>query len=82
MTTNTYTKATITIADLCRDPEGIIQEARNAPVAIVNQHGASTYLVPADIFEAMLDVIEDAELAEIVNERRGDPTVKVKLDDL
>lgn len=79
---NTYPKEMITLADLCRDPEGTIQGARNAPVAVVSHGGVSTYLVPADIFEALLDMLDDAELAEIVNERRGEPTVKVSLDDL
>jgi antitoxin StbD len=80
MSTNTYPK--ISVAELCGNAEAIIEEAASAPVAIQNGRGVTAYLVPADIFEAFMKAIEDAELAEIVNERREGPTIKVNLDDL
>ncbi len=80
MTTDSYPK--ISIAELCVKAEAIIEEATSAPVAIDNGRGVAAYLVPADLFEALLDALEDVELREIVNERRGEPTIKLNLDEL
>jgi antitoxin StbD len=42
------------------------------------------YLIPAKVYAAILDILEDYELAEIVKERRKekDKAISVSLDDL
>ena len=82
-TTNAiYASATVSITELRRNPGLVIKEAGDSPVAILNHNRATAYLVPADTFEAMLERLEDADLAEIVRKRRGGKTLKVSLDDL
>lgn len=82
-TTNAiYASATVSITELRRNPGLVIEEAGDSPVAILNHNRATAYLVPADAFEAMLERLEDADLAEIVRKRRGGKTLKVSLDDL
>jgi antitoxin StbD len=51
-------------------------------VAILNHNKPSAYLVPAEAFEALMEKLEDYELARIVEERKDEPTVKVSLDEL
>lgn len=77
-----FATATVSITDLRRNPAAIIDEAGDAPIAILNHNRASAYLVPAKLFEAMMERLEDIDLAELVRERRGGKTVKVVLDDL
>jgi antitoxin StbD len=77
-----FATATVSITDLRRNPGAIIDEAGDAPIAILNHNRASAYLVPAKLYEAMMERLEDIELAELVRERRGGETVKVVLDDL
>ena len=77
-----FATATVSITDLRRNPGAIIDEAGDAPIAILNHNRASAYLVPAKLYEAMMERLEDMELAELVRERRGGETVKVVLDDL
>jgi antitoxin StbD len=60
----------------------VIEEAGGMPVAILNHNRPAAYLVPAEAFEAMLEKLEDLDLAELVRQRRGGKTVKVSLDDL
>jgi antitoxin StbD len=60
----------------------VIEEAGGMPVAILNHNRPAAYLVPAEAFEAMLEKLEDVDLAELVRQRRGGKTVKVSLDDL
>ncbi|MHA7683198.1 type II toxin-antitoxin system Phd/YefM family antitoxin [Cupriavidus sp. PET2-C1] len=77
-----YATATVSITDLRRNPGAIIEEAGNEPVAVLNHNRPAAYLVPAQAFEALMDRLEDIELAEIVRQRRGGKAVKVPLDEL
>ncbi len=77
-----FATATVSITDLRRNPGAIIDEAGDAPIAILNHNRASAYLVPAKLYEAMMEKLDDIELAELVRKRRGGETVKVVLDDL
>lgn len=77
-----FATRTVSITDLRRNPGAIIDEAGDAPIAILNHNRASAYLVPAKLYEAMMEKLEGIELAELVRERRGGETVKVVLDDL
>jgi len=81
-TTNAiYARSTVSITDLRRNPGAIIDEAM-FPVAVLNHNRATAYLVPADVFGAMMEKLEDIDLAELVRKRRGGSTVNVTLDEL
>ena len=82
MTNAIYARSTVSITELRRNPGAIIDEAGMSPVAILNHNRATAYLVPADAFEAMMEKLENIDLAELVRNRRGGSTVKVSLDDL
>lgn len=83
MTTNrTFANTEVSITELGRNPDAVIEEAGIAPVAIVREDGTAAYVVAADVFEAMIEALDDADLAGTVNSRRGGPTRKVTLDDL
>ena len=75
-------KSSVSITDLKKNPSAIIAEAEGAPVAILNHNRPSAYLVPADTFEAMLEKIDDLEIAKIVKERKLGKTIKISLHEL
>ncbi len=77
-----YARASVSISDLKKNPSRIIHEAEGSPVAVLNHNKPSAYLVPAEAFEALMEKLEDYELARIVEERKDEPTVKVTLDEL
>jgi antitoxin StbD len=77
-----YARASVSISDLKKNPSRIIHEAEGTPVAILNHNKPSAYLVPAEAFEALMEKLEDYELARIVEERKDEPAVKVSLDEL
>lgn len=72
----------ISISDLKRNPTAAIAAAEGFPVAILNRNRPAAYLVPAEAWEAILDRLDDIDLAEIVRERAGETGVKVDLADL
>ena len=75
-------KSSVSITDLKKNPSAIIREAEGAPVAILNHNRPSAYIVPADTFEAMLEKLDDLEIARIVKERKKEKTIWVPLNEL
>jgi antitoxin StbD len=70
------------VTDLKKDPMGTIREGGGETVVILNRNEPAFYAVPPARYEAMLELIDDLRLAEIVRSRRGEPTVRVEIDDL
>lgn len=77
-----YARATVSMTDLRRNPSGILEEAGDAPIAVLNHNKPAAYLMSARAYEALLDRLDDAELAKIVKQRQGGKRVKVALEDL
>ena len=77
-----YTNASVSISELKKNPTAVIEEADGFPVAVLNHNRPAAYLVPAAAFEAMMEKLDDIELAKLVKEREHEPTVKVELNEL
>ncbi len=54
------------------------------PIAILNHNISAAYLIPAETCEWLLEKLEDAELAQIVNARKHekDKAIEVNPDEL
>lgn len=72
----------VSISDLKKNPSAVIDAAGGFPVAVLNRNVPAAYLVPAKAWEALMDRLEDIELAEIVRARANEVAVPVDLDDL
>ncbi len=70
------------VTDLKKDPMCTIREGNGETVVILNRNEPAFYAVPPARYEAMLELIDDLRLAEVVRERRGKSTVRVDIDDL
>jgi len=70
------------ISELKKNPMGVVQQGDGGPVAILNRNEPVFYAVPAKAFEAMLDRLEDIELAAIVEARKNQPEIEVDIDEL
>ena len=70
------------ISELKKNPMAVVAQGEGAPVAILNRNKPAFYAVPADVYEKIIDVLEDMELAAIVESRKGQPTIKVDINDL
>jgi antitoxin StbD len=72
----------VSVSELKKNPSAVIGGANGGPVAVLNHNRVMGYMVPADVFEAMIERLEDLELAEIARARAGEQPVPVSLDDL
>ena len=70
------------ISELKKNPMAVIAQAEGAPIAILNRNQPVFYAVPADIYEALLDRLDDLDLIEIVKKRQGQAEIEVSLNDL
>ncbi|TWH63835.1 antitoxin StbD [Azomonas agilis] len=72
------------ISELKKNPTALLNEADGAPIAILNHNKPTAYLVPADTYEQLLELLDDHDLAKIVEQRRADraQAIEVSLDDL
>jgi antitoxin StbD len=77
-----FAEMTASVSELKKNPMGTVAAGEGFPVAILNRNEPAFYCVPAKAFEAMMDRLEDIELLAIVEARRGQPRIRVKLDEL
>jgi len=72
------------ISELKKNPTALLNEADGSAIAILNHNKPAAYLVPAETYEWLMDVVDDYELGKIVDSRRGDlsEAIEVNLDDL
>ncbi len=70
------------ISELKKNPMSVVEQGEGMPVAILNRNEPVFYAVPAKAYEELIDKLEDIELAQLVKERLGQPTIKVDVNDL
>ena len=72
------------ISELKRNPSALIEQAEGEPIAILNHNTPTAYLVPAGIYEELIDQLEDHQLGLIVRERQNEKieAISVNPDEL
>ncbi|RLA58337.1 MAG: antitoxin [Epsilonproteobacteria bacterium] len=76
---------TASITELKKSPTQILEQAGSEAVAILNHNVASAYLVPSELYEKMIDVIDDYYLSKEVEEAlqyKDEDLIEVNIDDL
>ena len=76
------TKTAASITDLKRNPMGTVNAGEGEAVAILNRNEPAFYCVPPAVYAYLLELVEDAELNRIADEREGGKRIKVSLNDL
>ena len=72
------------ISELKKNPTALLNEADGAAIAILNHNKPAAYLVPAAMYELLMEQLDDYELTKVVESRRSDlsQAVEVSIDDL
>ncbi|OCQ51486.1 Antitoxin YafN [Photorhabdus australis subsp. thailandensis] len=68
------------ISELKKNPMATVNSGAGYPVAILNRNQPVFYCIPAELYERILDALDDQELVRLVNERREQVLVDVDLD--
>lgn len=73
---------TTSISELKKNPMAVVEQGEGFPVAVLNRNQPAFYCVPAEAYEALMDKLEDVELAAIVEARKGQKEIAVSVDEL
>jgi antitoxin StbD len=73
---------TTSISELKKSPMAVVEQGGGFPVAVLNRNQPAFYCVPAEAYEALMDKLEDVELAAIVEARKDQEEIAVNIDEL
>ncbi|KKB02746.1 type II toxin-antitoxin system Phd/YefM family antitoxin [Pantoea anthophila] len=68
------------VSELKKNPMATVSAGDGYPVAILNRNQPAFYCVPAELYEQMLDALDDQELVKLVHERSNQALLDVDLD--
>ena len=75
---------TASITELKKSPTGLLKEAGDEAVAILNHNVTSAYLVPSALYEKMMDIVDDyylrKEVDEALKDKDKENSIRVELD--
>ena len=82
MPTNILTDVAASVSELKVNPMKVVAAGQGLPIAVLNRNEPAFYCVPAPAYEAMMELIDDAELLKLVRERESEGVGRVSLADL
>ena len=84
MLTKIYANYTVSISQLKRNPQALIDNAHGDIIALLNRNRPTAYIVPAETFDWLMELAEDIELGQIIEERKSEKTeaIEVGIDEL
>jgi len=68
------------ISELKKNPTSLLNEADGSAIAILNHNKPAAYLVPAERYEWLMDVLDDYELGKVIDKRRGELSSAIEID--
>ena len=84
MLTKIHANYTVSISQLKRNPQALIDNAHGEVIALLNRNRPTAYIVPAETFDWLIELAEDIELGQIIEERKSEKAkaVEVGIDEL
>ena len=84
MLTKIHADYSVSITDLKRNPQALINNAGGEIIALLNRNKPTAYIVPAETYERLMALAEDIELGRIIEDRKAEKAdaVEIGLDEL
>jgi len=81
---NILADVAVSVSELKKNPSSILSGANGLPVAVLNHNRVVGYMVPANVYEAMVERLDELELVQLVKARldANEAPVQIALDDL
>lgn len=73
---------TASITELKKSPMDTVLAGKGEPVAILNRNTPAFYCIPAELYDQMVEQLEDLELNSIADSRAHQKRIRVNIDDL
>ncbi len=75
-----YANYTASVTELKKSPTALLEQVHNEPIAILNHNKPTAYLVPAESFERMVELLDEYLLAKEVEKRLEEDFEPMKVD--
>ena len=82
MQTTIIAETAASLSELKNDPLSTVAAGDVFPVAILGHDEPAFYCIPSRAYEMLIDKLEDAELATIVESRKSQAEIDVAWDEL
>ena len=82
MTHLVLTELTASVSELKKNPMGTVASGKGSPIAILNRNKPVFYCVPAEVYETLMEKLEDLELNALADRRNDQAEIEVTLDEL
>lgn len=79
---NVLANQVVSVSELKKNPSAVLSGAHGMPVAVLNHNRVMGYMVPAAVFEAMMERLDDLDLVELIKSREHENAVPVDINDL
>jgi len=76
------TETAASISELKANPMRVVASGNGMPIAVLNRNEPAFYCVPAAAYEAMMEMLDDIELLNLVKEHQNEKSIKVSLNEL
>lgn len=77
-----HSRFVASVSELKKNPMEVVNNGFGEAVAILNRNNPAFYCVPADMYERLMDLVEDRELLKLAENVDTEETVKVSINDL
>lgn len=79
-----YADFSISMSEFKKNPAQVLRTAGEKPVAILSHNKPAFYMVTPQLFEALIEALEDKDLTEIARRRlqQAGRAVEVDIDDI
>jgi antitoxin StbD len=84
MLTKIHADYTVSITELKKNPQTLIDNAHGEAIALLNRNKPTAYIIPAETYENLMELADDIELGQIIEERKAEKVdaVEVSMDEL
>ncbi|ENV35679.1 type II toxin-antitoxin system Phd/YefM family antitoxin [Acinetobacter gerneri] len=82
MTQLIHARMTASITELKKSPMDTVLAGQGEAVAILNRNTPAFYCIPAELYESMLEQLEDIELNQLADARSNQKRIQVDINDL
>lgn len=79
-----YANLTASISEFKKSPTALLDKSSGEPIALLNHNKPTAYLIPAKLYERIVEVLDDSYLLELAQIRLKEKSnaVAVDLNDL
>lgn len=70
----------VSVSELKRNPGQILSGSKGQPVAVLNHNRVMAYMLEPQVYEAMLERLDELDLIEIIKARSGEIGIPVDID--